>query len=112
MTCGARPDRYEVTPDINEMRATRNESVLRKLSDRAHGRPAFIIENEYDVQDLVETVLRGAAVDVVREEWTPRRAGSAKRIDLVAPSLAAVIECKIVRDKGHARSIADEFPFA
>lgn len=118
LTCGAMPDRYERLNDEGETLADHREGVLRalesiaiaarRLSDRAHGRPPFVVEKEYDVQDLTEIALRGAAIDVVREEWTPKRAGSAKRIDLVVPSLEAVIECKIVRDKSHARSIADE----
>jgi REase_DpnII-MboI len=91
------------------LRALESISVAaRRLSGRSHGRPPFLIENEYDVQDLAETVLRGAAIDVTREDWTPKRAGAAKRIDLVIPSLESVIECKIVRDKAHARTIADE----
>ncbi|MCE0764770.1 hypothetical protein LWC35_17915 [Pseudonocardia kujensis] len=125
LTCGLRPERYQLVdalPDVEQLERLAvdppSELLLnalgvvalaaRRLGDRSHGRPAWVIENEYDVQDLVEVVLRPMFSDLVREEWTPKRAGSAKRIDLVVPSLGAVIECKIVRSKQHARQVADE----
>jgi hypothetical protein len=80
----------------------------RKLGSRGHGRPNVEVANECDVQDLAEVSLRALFVDVEREEWTPKSAGSAKRIDLVIPSASTVIECKFVRDPSHARKLADE----
>jgi hypothetical protein len=117
LVCGVLRERYEVVPELGNQ-SNQDELVLkclksittsvRKLGDRSHGREPFIVENEYDVQDLIETVLRGTFPEVVREEWTTKRAGSAKRIDLVIRSLGILVECKYVRDTNHAKKIADE----
>lgn len=80
----------------------------RRLACRGHSRPTFVIENEYDVQDLLFVGIRGIFNDALMEEWTPKHAGNSKRIDIVVPSLGALIETKYVRSKDHARSIANE----
>ena len=117
LLCGHRPDRYVESPSLGD-RSNKNELVLRalrsvavnarKLSARSHSRPAVPVNSEYDVQDLAEMALATLFTDVRREEWTPQNAGSAKRIDIVIPSLETVIECKFIRDAAHARKVADE----
>ena len=117
LVCGRRPDRYVESPSLGD-RSNQNELVLRalksvavnarKLSARSHGRPAVPVSSEYDVQDLAEMALVTLFTDVRREEWTPQNAGSAKRIDIVIPSLATVIECKFIRNASHSRKVADE----
>jgi hypothetical protein len=82
--------------------------AARSLSHRQRSRPPFIIENEYDLQDLLFAVLRCVFLDVRREEWTPRRAGSAKRMDFLLQESGIVLEAKLVRDRRHAQSVADE----
>lgn len=117
LVCGARPERYEELPKLG---ATRDRLALvqqivssfpiaaRTLIERNRGRASFEIATEYDVQDLLFCLLRAVFTDVRREEWTPQSAGSAKRIDIVVPSLGALIEAKFVRDAAHARRVADE----
>jgi hypothetical protein len=117
LTCGYKRNRYEAMPELGDT-SNRNELVVgclksidvasRRLANRSHGRPPITMTSEYDIQDLAETILRGVFTDLVREEWTPKNAGNAKRIDLVIPSPGAIIECKYVRDISHARRIADE----
>lgn len=117
LTCGTKRSRYEVVPELGDV-SNRNEFIVgclksidvaaRRLANRSHGRPPIAIISEYDIQDLAETILRGVFTDLVREEWTPKNAGNAKRIDLVIPSLGAIIECKYVRDNSHGRRISDE----
>lgn len=116
LVCGQRRDRYEVLPEISAANrealiigAIDNFPVIRRLvAERKHGRPAFAIETEYDVQDLLFCILRSVFSDARTEDWTPMHAGSSKRIDMVIPSLRVVIETKLVRDGRHARAIADE----
>jgi hypothetical protein len=117
LLCGGRRDRYEVLPETAEdrdrlaqlMQILNNFAlVARLLRDRGHRRPDYVIENEYDVQDLLFALVRSTFEDATREEWTPKRAGSAKRIDMVIPSVDAVIEAKYVRDNRHATRVADE----
>jgi hypothetical protein len=83
-------------------------AAARALRDRLHNRPAFVIDCEYDVQDLLFATLRSVFDDTKREEWTPQQAGSAKRIDILLTELGAVVEAKFVRDANHARRVADE----
>lgn len=117
LLCGGRRDRYEELPVIGEIRdqvahlmqiLNNFPVVSRIMTDRQRGRPPFLLENEYDVQDLLYALVRSAFDDAKREEWTPQRAGSAKRIDVTIASIEAVVEAKYVRDKIHAKKVADE----
>lgn len=116
LLCGRRRDRHEELPEIAlrdnlglVMRILNNFSVAaRLLAARQRSRPPFIIVNEYDLQDLLFALLRSVFDDARREEWTPQRAGSAKRIDLVPRKIGVVLETKYVRDQRHARQVADD----
>jgi hypothetical protein len=113
---GQRPERYEELPDIEArdslalvMRMLNNLNVsARVLGNRQRSRPAFDIANEYDLQDFLFALLRSVFDDARREEWTPQRAASAKRIDVVLPDIGVVLEAKFVRDANHAKRVADE----
>lgn len=78
------------------------------LSKRKHKSPVFLLSNEYDVQDLMHTMLKPFFHDIISEEYTLKRAGKTKRLDLVIKGLDTVIETKMIRDEGHATHIADE----
>jgi len=110
------PERMELLPDVS---AKDKLAVLLDvlgsissgvswLSNRAHGRPGYVVENEYDVQDLLYVILKPFFADARMEEFAPKHAGSAKRIDIVIPSVDIVIEVKFVRNESHAASVADE----
>jgi len=116
LVCGQRLDRYEVLPNLQNL--DRKSLVIQQidyfpvlarfLACRKHKRPSYQIENEYDVQDLLFVCIRSIFNDAQLEDWTPKHAGSSKRIDIVIPSIELVIEVKYVRDTAHARKIADE----
>lgn len=76
---------------------------VRQLKHRHDDRPAFLIEDEYDVQDLLHSFLRGLFDDIRSEEHTPSYAGGASRMDFLLKSEQIVIETKFasasVRDK-------------
>jgi hypothetical protein len=117
LVCGNRRDRYELlsgdgSPKDNFARLVtilnNFHTATHELSDRKYGRPDIAIECEYDVQDLLFAILRASFDDARREEWTPQRAGSSKRIDFSILSMKTVLEVKFVRDKPHAAKIADE----
>ena len=78
------------------------------LDVRASRRPAFKIEEEQDVRDLLYSIVKCVFPDAKLEEFTLKHAGGTKRIDIVIPSLSIVIEIKFVRDAKHARRVADE----
>jgi hypothetical protein len=68
--------------------------VANQLKRRRRNKVSFLIEDEYDVQDLLHAILRIDFADVRREEWTPSYAGEGSRIDLVLKNEAIIIENK------------------
>lgn len=82
--------------------------VAVQLAKRKHGRPPYIIENEYDVQDLLYAFLSILFDDVRREEWTPSYCGSSKRVDFLLKKEKIIIESKIASETHNAKDIGDE----
>jgi hypothetical protein len=82
--------------------------IVYELSHRSHNRPPLLIESEYDVQDLVFTMLKGSLPDLVREEATPHTANTALRIDMFSRASGIAIETKRVRDAAHAHGLTRE----
>jgi hypothetical protein len=82
--------------------------IARRMRERRNGRPPFLIENEFDIQDLLYVALKPHIPDLSEEEWTPKHAGRAKRIDFISDGSRICLESKRVRDETHGKSIADE----
>jgi hypothetical protein len=78
------------------------------LARRRKGAQTLSFSSEYDVQDLLHTLLRPWVADIRPEEFTPSYAGSSTRMDFLLPKYKIVVELKFVRDSGHARKIGDE----
>ena len=116
LVCGQRRDRYKLLPEINEIDKTSLlmnmldafPVIARRLKQRKNKRPPLIIENEYDVQDLLFAIMRSVFDDARTEEWPPKHAGKDRRIDIVLPTHEIVVEVKIIRDTSHASSVVDE----
>lgn len=79
-----------------------------QLRQRTGNRPSFEIEQEQDVRDLLYAIIKCVFPDALIEEPARKHAGSAKRIDVVLPSISTVVEIKYVRDPSHSRKVADE----
>ena len=58
-------------------------AVSKQLRRRYNNRPTLDIEDEYDVQDLLHSLLRIFFKDIRAEEWTPSYAGSSSRMDFL-----------------------------
>jgi hypothetical protein len=71
--------------------------VAKEISSRYDSRPTLLIENEYDVQDLLEGLLRIYFDDVRREQWTAEYAGCSTRIDFILQQEKIAIEVKKTR---------------
>ena len=82
--------------------------IVRRLRERRKGKAPFEVKDEYDVQDLMYAALKPHIPDLTDEEWTPKDAGGAKRIDFVSSSAKLCIEAKMPRSAAHAREIGDE----
>lgn len=84
------------------------ENLLRKFhivqkqlnhrrNDNKKPRQTIIINDEYDVQDLLHSLLKIFFDDVRPEEWNPSYAGSSKRSDFLLKNENIVIEVKKTR---------------
>lgn len=72
--------------------------VVRSIRNRHDGRSTLDVTDEYDVQDLLRSLLAVDFDDVRPEEWTPSYAGRAARMDFLLKSEQVVVETKMTRD--------------
>lgn len=72
--------------------------AARQLHRRHDNRNTLIIEDEYDVQDLLHSFLRLEFDDIREEEYTPSYAGKASRVDFLLKSERVIIEVKKTRN--------------
>lgn len=82
--------------------------VARQLRIRHNGRPTLEIEDEYDVQDLLHSLLKIYFDDVRPEEWTPSYAGGSSIIDFLLKKEKIVIEVKKTRKKLTDKAIGEQ----
>jgi len=71
--------------------------VAKEISERHESRPTLTINDEYDVQDLLEGLLRIYFDDIRPEQWTPEYAGASARIDFLLKKEQIAIEVKKTR---------------
>jgi hypothetical protein len=82
--------------------------VARQLQARYGGRSTLMVEDEYDVQDLLGSLLRLDFDDVRKEEWTPSYAGKSARVDFLLKRENIVIEIKKTRASLAAKEVGDQ----
>ncbi len=82
--------------------------VVRSLQNRYGERSPFQIDDEYDVQDILEGLLRIYFDDVRPEEYIPGHAGSSSRIDFLLKNEKIGIEVKMTRDGLDESEVGDE----
>jgi len=75
----------------------RFHQVARQLRQRHGDRPTLSVADEYDVQDLLHTLLRLYFDDVRPEEYAPSYAGKATRMDFLIKGEKTVLEVKKTR---------------
>lgn len=66
--------------------------VERSLKRRHGGRPTLTVSDEYDVQDLLRSLLVLFFEDVREESSAPEHAGASSRIDFILPAFSVAIE--------------------
>ena len=71
--------------------------VAKQLRNRYNSRPTLDIDDEYDVQDLLHSLLKLHFEDIRSEEWTPSYAGGSSRMDFLLKEENIVIEVKKTR---------------
>lgn len=105
------PSQSEANSSINTVRkiCLRFHIVAKQLRDhRRENRNTIIIEDEYDVQDLLHALLKIFYDDIRPEEWTPSYAGGSSRMDFLIKNEKIVIEVKKTREGLKGKQIADQ----
>lgn len=82
--------------------------VIRQLCSRHNGRGTLVIEDEYDVQDLLHALLKIHFDDIREEEWTPSYAGGSSRMDFLLKDEQIVIEVKKTRNNLGNREVGEQ----
>ncbi|WP_092180209.1 hypothetical protein [Pseudomonas sp. NFACC32-1] len=104
----ALPVTEERADQIIERMLLRFHRFAKDLEHRPRGRKGVQLDDEYDVQFLVNALLRLQFDNVKPEEPSPSMAAGGTRADFLLPEHGLFIELKMTRDGMTARSLADE----
>ena len=102
------PATVEQADQIIERMLLRFHRFAKDLEHRPRGRKGIQLDDEYDVQFLVNALLRLQFDNVKPEEPSPSMAAGATRADFLLPEHGLFLELKMTRDGMTARSLADE----
>lgn len=92
--------------DLVRYLCSRISRAARVLKHRSHGKPPFEVADEYDVQDLLHSLLRGYVKHAVKENPLPKVAGGpSSRADICIEDLGILIEVKYVRSPSDQKAI-------
>lgn len=94
--------------DAIELLCQRFHVVTMQLRDRYDDRPTLDVNDEYDVQDIMHSLLRLFFDDVRPEEYAPSYAGKASRMDFLLPVEQIVVETKMTRPGLGAKELGSE----
>lgn len=86
----------------------RFHQVARQLRSRREERPTIDVSDEYDVQDLLHSLLKLQFDDIRPEEWTPSYAGGSSRMDFLLKNEQLVVEVKKTRDNLRDSAIGEQ----
>ena len=98
----------ETSIRLVERICSRFHLVAKQLRTRHDDRETLVVKDEYDVQDLLHSMLRIYFDDIRNEEWTPSYAGSCSRIDFLIKTEQIVIEVKKTRETLKAKQIGEQ----
>lgn len=68
----------------------------------------MIVEDEYDTQDLLHSLLHLYFDDIRPEEWTPSYAGGCSRVDFLLKEDQIIIEVKKTRKTLKAKDVGEQ----
>jgi hypothetical protein len=83
-------------------------AVVKQLGRRHDNRPTVEVSDEYDVQDILHSLLRLRFNDIRQEDPTPIYAGGSARMDFLLKVEKIVIEVKITKRGHEDRKIGEE----
>lgn len=87
---------------------TRFKKIVVQLTRRHDKRETLIIKDEYDVQDLLNSLLKLYFDDVRDEEPIPSYAGASSRTDFYIPEIKTFIEVKKTRSGLKDKELRDQ----
>lgn len=82
--------------------------AVQQLQRRQRQRAPFEVNDEYDVQDLLHSVLKLHFDDVRPEEWTPSYGGHSSRMDFLLKPERIVVEVKMTRSGLGQKEVTQE----
>lgn len=88
-------------------RIARTANLLRNRTRK--GKNPFVVEDEYDIQDILQATLRAFIQHSVQENPLPKLAGSASRADITIEELGLLIEIKYVRGPNDQKQLVEDF---
>ncbi len=92
---------------VNQV-CSRFHLVAKQLRSRYSDRDTLLVEDEYDTQDLLHSLLHIYFDDIRPEEWTPSYAGSCSRVDFLLKEEEIIIEVKKTRKTLKAKQIGEQ----
>lgn len=118
----AERDRFEEVNDLNVPGSTSNHALVRLLRicqqfprvvttlSKRHGNRTKLFEpaDEYDMQDLMTSLLRVDFEDIRPEDTVPRHAGRRPRIDFILAEASIALELKMTRGGLSDKEVGDE----
>src|SRR6266567_4183831 len=96
------------TFDTIENLCRRFHLIATQLHTRHEKRVTLTIADEYDVQDLMHSLLTIYFDDVRKEEGTPSHAGKSARMDFLIKDESTVVETKMTRDGLGDKELGEE----
>lgn len=100
----SKPDYMSLVEQV----CSRFHLVAKQLRSRYSDRDTLIVNDEYDTQDLLHSLLHIYFDDIRPEEWTPSYAGGASRVDFLLKEQGIIIEVKKTRQTLKAKQVGDE----
>ncbi len=91
-----------------EQMCSRFHLIARQLRDRHENRQTLDVNDEYDVQDLMHSLLKIRFGNIRPEEWTPSYAGGSSRMDFLLKNEGIVIETKKTRKGLGPKELGDQ----
>ena len=82
--------------------------VVKQMRQRYNDRTTIDIQDEYDVQDLLHSLLKIYYDDIRTEEWNPSYAGGSTRSDFLLKKEKIVIEVKKTRNSLKSKQLGDQ----
>jgi hypothetical protein len=82
--------------------------LVNSLGTRGRGRAPLAVADEYDVQFLLEGLLRALFDDVRPEDPSPTRAGASTRVDFVLKEEQIIVEAKMTRQGLGERQLGEQ----